>query len=121
MVEAGLANAGLFCLPKSLSKEKEGHIASNSPPEKKQKSDKGRPVYCKSCEYFSEGDCLLGFERCSFEGVQVSKQGRTVHKMKCPDDCTYSVDGFCMGVCMRNLLADHRKRWKSGRNDGRRK
>ena len=31
-----------------------------------------------------------------FEGVRVSKRGRTVQKMKCPDDCTYSVDGFCM-------------------------
>lgn len=115
MVETGLADAGLFCLPeKQSAKDKPQSIHTVV----KLTSDKGkglckkRPSYCRNCECFRNGHCVFGFEDCSFKGFPVNEKEKKVRKQKCPENCTYPKDGFCMGVCMRKLVADHRKKWK---------
>ena len=104
MVETGLANAGLFCLPEKQSiKEK---------PMRDCGARKSRPAYCSNCQCFHNGECDFGFYECSFKGFPLTEKKKSVQRQKCPENCTYPRDGFCMGICMRKILADHRKRWK---------
>ena len=115
MVETGLASAGLFCLPGKRSvkdKPKKDYTIGKLPSGNGRSSGKSRPSYCRNCQCFRDGQCVFGFEECSFKGFPVDEKEKKVKKRKCLENCTYPIDGFCMGICMKETLADHRKKWR---------